>query len=95
MIFISILVSVGFGYLFFRIARPKEESGSKSVFYARTFLAWSLFASTSFFIQPFAGYNRLGGSAGPGIDTLVMWAFPSIIFAILAFLVGFIYGKYK
>ena len=87
MIFISILVSVGFGYLFFRIARPKEESGSKSVFYARTFLAWSLFASTSFYIQPFA--------SGPSLDTLGFWAVRSIPFALVALLVGFLYGKFK
>jgi len=87
MIFISILVSVGFGYLFFRIARPKEESGSKSVFYARTFLAWSLFASTSFYIQPFA--------SGPSLDTLSFWAVRSIPFALVALLVGFLYGKFR
>ena len=87
MIFISILVSVGFGYLFFRIARPKEESGSKSVFYARTFLAWSLFASTSFYIQPFA--------SGPSLDTLGVWAVRSIPFALVALLVGFLYGKFR
>jgi len=87
MIFISILVSVGFGYLFFRIARPKEESGSKPVFYARTFLAWSLFASTSFYIQPFA--------SGPSLDTLGFWAVRSIPFALVALLVGFLYGKFR
>ena len=87
MIFISILVSVGFGYLFFRIARPKEESGSKSVFYARTFLAWSLFASTSFYIQPFA--------SGPSLDALGFWAVRSIPFALVALLVGFLYGKFR
>ena len=87
MIFISILVSVGFGYLFFRIARPKEQSGSKSVFYARTFLAWSLFASTSFYIQPFA--------SGPSLDTLGFWAVRSIPFALVALLVGFLYGKFR
>ena len=87
MIFISILVSVGFGYLFFRIARPKEESGSKSVFYARTFVAWSLFASTSFYIQPFA--------SGPSLDTLGFWAVRSIPFALVALLVGFLYGKFR
>ena len=87
MIFISILISVGFGYLFFRIARPKEESGSKSVFYARTFLAWSLFASTSFYIQPFA--------SGPSLDTLGFWAVRSIPFALVALLVGFLYGKFR
>ena len=87
MIFISILVSVGFGYLFFRIARPKEESGSKSVFYARTFLAWSLFASTSFYIQPFA--------SGPSLDTLGFWAVRTIPFALVALLVGFLYGKFR
>ena len=87
MIFISILVSVGFGYLFFRIARPKEESGSKPIFYARTFLAWSLFASTSFYIQPFA--------AGPSLDTLGFWAVRTIPFALVALLVGFLYGKFR
>ena len=87
MIFISILVSVGFGYLFFRIARPKEESGSKPIFYARTFLAWSLFASTSFYIQPFA--------SGPSLDTLGFWAVRSIPFALIALLVGFLYGKFR
>ena len=87
MIFISILVSVGFGYLFFRIARPKVESGSKPIFYARTFLAWSLFASTSFYIQPFA--------SGPSLNTLSFWAVRSIPFAIVAILFGFIYGKFK
>ena len=87
MIFVSILVSVGFGYLFFRIARPKEESGSKPIFYARTFLAWSLFASTSFYIQPFA--------SGPSLDTLGFWAARSIPFALVALLVGFLYGKFR
>lgn len=87
MIFISILVSVGFGYLFFRIARPKEESGSKPIFYARTFLAWSLFASTSFYIQPFA--------SGPSLDTLGFWAVRSIPFALVALLAGFLYGKFR
>ena len=87
MIFISILVSVGFGYLFFRIARPKEESGSKPIFYARTFLAWSLFASTSFYIQPFA--------SGPSLDTLGFWAVRSIPFALVALLVGLLYGKFR
>ena len=87
MVFISILVSVGFGYLFFRIARPKEESGSKPIFYARTFLAWSLFASTSFYIQPFA--------SGPSLDTLGFWAVRSIPFALVALLVGFLYGKFR
>ena len=87
MIFISILVSVGFGYLFFRIARPKEESGSKPIFYARTFLAWSLFASTSFYIQPFA--------SGPSLDTLGFWVVRSIPFALIALLVGFLYGKFR
>ena len=87
MIFISILVSVGFGYLFFRIARPKEESGSKPIFYARTFLAWSLFASTSFYIQPFG--------SGPSLDTLGFWAVRSIPFALVALLVGFLYGKFR
>jgi ABC-type transport system involved in multi-copper enzyme maturation permease subunit len=95
LIFISILVSVGFGYLFFRIVRPKSKTGSKSIFYARTYLAWSLFVSTSFFMQPFAGYNRLGGVAGPSLETLTIWAIPSIPFALVAALVGFLYGKFR
>ena len=65
LIFISTLVSVGFGYLFFRIVKPKSEIGSKANFYARTFLAWSLFISTSFYIQPFA--------MSPSINNLTPW----------------------
>ena len=65
LIFISTLVSVGFGYLFFRIVKPKSEVGSKANFYARTFLAWSLFISTSFYIQPFA--------MSPSINNLTPW----------------------
>ena len=85
--FISILVSVGFGYLFFKIARPKVESGSKSIYYARTFFAWSLFASTSFYIRPFV--------VDQSINNIIYWLMMSVPFAIFAAIVGFFYGKFK
>jgi hypothetical protein len=88
--FTSILVpiiSVGFGYLFFRIVKPKIKSGTKEVYYARLFLAWSLFVSTSFYIQPFA--------SGPSMQALSFWAIRSIPFAIVASIAGYLYGKFS
>ena len=85
--FISILISVGFGYLFFRIARPKDESGSKSLYFARTFLAWSLFASTSFYIRPFV--------VDQSLNNIIYWFWMSAPFAVVAVVVGFLYGKFR
>ena len=85
--FISILISVGFGYLFFRIARPKNELSSKSILYGRTFLAWSLFASTSFYIRPFVVDQNL--------NNIIYWFMMSAPFAIFAFVFGFLYGKFS
>ena len=87
LIFISTLVSVGFGYLFFRILKPKSEIGSKANFYARTFLAWSLFVSTSFYIQPFA--------MSPSIDNLIPWFSVAIPFGLIAIIAGYLYGKFR
>ena len=80
LIFISTLVSVGFGYLFFRIVKPKSEVGSKANFYARTFLAWSLFISTSFYIQPFA--------MSPSINNLTPWFSVAVPFGLIATIIG-------
>ena len=85
--FISILVSVGFGYLFFKIARPKVESGPKSIYYARTFFAWSLFASTSFYIRPFV--------VDQSINNIIYWLMMSAPFAIFAAIAGYLYGKFS
>ena len=85
--FISILVSVGFGYLFFKIVKPKVQSGSKSIYYARTFLAWSLFASTSFYVRPFV--------ADQSINNIIYWLMMSAPFAIFAAIVGYLYGKFR
>ena len=85
-IFIQI-VAVGFGYLFFRIVKPKIKSGKKEVYYARLFLAWSLFVSTSFYIQPFA--------SGPSMETLGFWVIKSIPFAVVASIAGYLYGKFS
>jgi len=83
-IFIQI-VSVGFGYLFFRIVKPKIKSGKKEVYYARLLSAWSLFVSTSFSMRDFAG--------GPSLEGLKVWLMISIPFAIFAAIVGYLYGK--
>ena len=90
--FISILVSVGFGYLFFKIARPKgqydlEYSGSKSIYYARTFFAWSLFASTSFYIRPFV--------VDQSVNNIIYWLMMSAPFAIFATIAGYLYGRFS
>ena len=43
----AVVVSVGFGYLFFRLLKPKTDSGNIPLDYAQLFFAWSLFISTS------------------------------------------------
>ena len=85
-IFIQI-ISVGFGYLFFRILKPKIKSGKKEVYYARLLSAWSLFVSTSFSMRDFAG--------GPSLEGLKVWLMVSIPFAIFAAIVGYLYGKFS
>jgi hypothetical protein len=85
-IFIQI-VSVGFGYLFFRIVKPKIKSGKKEVYYARLLSAWSLFVSTSFSMRDFAG--------GPSLEGLKIWLMVSIPFAIVALIAGYLYGKFR
>jgi len=81
------IISVGFGYLFFRIVKPKVKSGKKEVYYLRLFLAWSLFVSTSFYIQRFA--------SGPSIEGIILWAEKSIPFGIFAAIAGYLYGKFS
>ena len=81
------IISVGFGYLFFRIVKPKIKSGIKEIYYTRLFLAWSLFVSTSFYIQPFA--------SGPSMETLGFWVIKSIPFAVVASIAGYLYGKFS
>ena len=85
--FISILVSVGFGYLFFKIVRPKAQSGSKSIYYTRTFLAWSLFASTSFYVRPFV--------VDQSINNIIYWLMMAAPFAIFAAIAGYLYGRFS
>ena len=85
--FISILVSVGFGYLFFKIARPKVVSRSKSIYYARTFFAWSLFASTSFYVRPFV--------VDQSLNNIIYWLMMSAPFAIFAAIAGYLYGRFS
>ena len=87
LILISNMGSVGFGYLFFRIIKPKSELSGKANFYARTFLAWSLFISTSFYIQPFA--------MSPSIDNLTPWFSVAVPFGLIATILGYLYGKFR
>jgi len=87
------IISVGFGYLFFRIVKPKIKSSeqevyyAKEVYYARLLSAWSLFISTSFTMRDFAG--------GPSLQGLKIWLMISIPFAIFAGIVGYLYGKFS
>ena len=39
----AVAVSVGFAYLFFRLIKPKTDSGNIPLDYAQLFFAWSLF----------------------------------------------------
>jgi hypothetical protein len=81
------IISVGFGYLFFRIVKPKIKSGKKELYYARLFSAWSLFVSTSFTMREFA--------SGPSLEGLKSWLIVSIPFAIFAGIAGYLYGKFR
>ena len=81
------IISVGFGYLFFRIVKPKIKSGKKEAYYARLLSAWSLFVSTSFSMRDFAG--------GPSLEGLKIWLMVSIPFAIVALIAGYLYGKFR
>ena len=67
--FIGALVAVGFGYLLFRIIKPKTDSGGKEIYYARVFLAWALFVSTSLYIQPFTN--------NPSVVNIIFWFYNS------------------
>ena len=85
LIVISTLVSVGFGYLFFRIVRPKSQTGSKSNFYARTFLAWSLFASTSCYRQHFA--------VSQSLDNIISSLSLELPFVLVAITACYLFGR--
>ncbi len=83
----AVVVSVGFGYLFFRLIKPKTSSGNITLDYAQLFFAWSLFISTSVTMPQFL------------ITTdkayLFMWLSRSLSFGLIAFIAGFAYGKFK
>ena len=85
--FIAALVAVGFGYLFFRIIKPKTDSGGKEAYYVRVFLAWALFVSTSFYIQPFTN--------NPSVVNIIFWFKMSIPFSVVAIIAGYLYGKFR
>ena len=83
----AVVVSVGFGYLFFRLVKPKIDSGNIPLDNAQLFFAWSLFISTSVTMPQFL--------ITPDKAHLFMWLSPSIAFGLIAFIAGFAYGKFK
>jgi len=83
----SVVVSVGFGYLFFRLIKPKTDSGNIPLDYAQLFFAWSLFISTSVTMPQFL--------ITPDAGNLFMWLSRSLVFGLIAFITGFAYGKFK
>ena len=83
----AVVVSVGFGYLFFRLVKPKTDSGNIPLEYAQLFFAWSLFISTSVTMPQFL--------ITPDKAHLFVWLAPSIVFGFIAFIAGFAYGKFK
>jgi len=82
----AVVVSVGFGYLFFRLAKPKTDSGNIALDYAQLFFAWSLFISTSVTMPQFL--------LTPDADHLFMWLSRTLPFGLIAFIAGFAYGKF-
>ncbi len=86
-IFLSVAVPVGFGYLFFRLIKPKVDTGNKSYYFAQLFLAWSIFISTSLTMRPFLIVQDS--------NTLMFWVLPSFVFGLLATIIGFVYGKFR
>ena len=83
----AVVVSVGFGYLFFRLVKPKTDSGNIPLDYAQLFFAWSLFISTSVTMPQFL--------ITPDKPHLFVWLAPSIAFGLIGFIAGFVYGKFK
>jgi len=82
----AVVISVGFGYLFFRLVKPKTDSRNIPLDYAQLFFAWSLFISTSVTMPQFL--------ITPASAHLFMWLSLTIPFGLLAFVVGFAYGKF-
>ena len=82
----AVVVSVGFGYLFFRLAKPKTDSWDTPLDYAQLFFAWSLFISTSVTMPQFLLI--------PDAAHLFMWLSRTLPFGLIAFIVGFSYGKF-
>ena len=82
----AVVVSVGYGYLFFRVVKPKTDSGSIPLNYAQLFFAWSLFISTSVTMPQFL--------ITPDAAHLFMWLSRTLPFGLIAFIAGFAYGKF-
>jgi hypothetical protein len=85
--FFAYAVPVGFGYLFFRLIKPKTDSGNISLDYAQLFFAWSLFISTSVTMPQYL--------ITPNEANLFIWLSRSLAFGLIAFIAGFAYGKFK
>ena len=83
----SVVVSVGYGYLFFRLIKPKTDSGNIPLDNAQLFFAWSLFISTSVMMPQYL--------INPDTAHLFMWLSYSLGFGLIAFIAGFAYGKFK
>ena len=83
----AVVVSVGFGYLFFRLIKINIYSGNKSLQFAQLFFAWSVFISTSIMMPQFL--------LNPDQAHLFAWLAQSLVFGLLAFFTGFLYGRFK
>ena len=82
----AVVVSVGFGYLFFRLVKPKTDSRNIPLDYAQLFFAWSLSISTSI--------TKPQLLTTPDAAHLFMWLSRTLPFGIIAFIAGFAYGKF-
>ena len=84
--FFAVVVSVGFGFLFFILVKPKGDSGNIHLDYAQLFFASSLFISASVTMRQLLLI--------PDTAHLFMWLSRTLPFGLIAFIVGFAYGKF-
>lgn len=81
----SVLMSALIGFLLFRLIGGKKAV-LDSIGYARVWSAWTILAATVGVLPQFI--------LNPGLNNLFKWLVPAIIFGIMAFLFGWLYGKF-
>ena len=84
----SVAIAAGLGFVLFILIKPKKDTEKKkAVYYGRLLLAYSLWASTAAVFPRFLIW--------PDINTFLLWLVPSIVFGIIAYVIGSAYGASK